>query len=178
MMAITRPRGCSQNLCSPFLRAVRLFIYIIYIIYITRHNFSPTRSVIYHVHASVCMQSCQALLELRILHIAQCTDDCCDKTSDCMLWWAYTEYLVPRSVLQCTYDCCDKTRTVVGSAVNCDLHILTLPHESFPTTYILHYCRKSLGISRATVTFTLIPKFPVIASDPLPYTKKPRAPSR
>jgi len=47
----------SQNLCSPFLRAVRLFIYIIYLItlinYITRHNFSPTRSVMTVVYIHV-----------------------------------------------------------------------------------------------------------------------------
>ena len=41
-----RSRGCSQNLCSPFLRAVRLFTLFIYI---TRHNFSPTRSVINYI---------------------------------------------------------------------------------------------------------------------------------
>ena len=40
-----RSRLWSQNLCSLFLRAVRLFIYITLINYITRHNFSPTRSV-------------------------------------------------------------------------------------------------------------------------------------
>jgi len=36
----------SQNLCSPFLRAVRLLTLITLINYIMRHNFSPTRSVI------------------------------------------------------------------------------------------------------------------------------------
>jgi len=41
-----RSRLWSQDLCSLFLRAVRLFIYITLINYITRHNFSPTRSVI------------------------------------------------------------------------------------------------------------------------------------
>ena len=41
-----RSRLWSQNLYSLFLRAVRLFIYITLINYITRHNFSPTRSVI------------------------------------------------------------------------------------------------------------------------------------
>ena len=38
-------RGCSQYLCSSFLWAVRLFNFI-RLDYITRHNFSPTRSVI------------------------------------------------------------------------------------------------------------------------------------
>jgi len=35
----------SQNLCSPFLRALRLLTLITLINYIMRHNFSPTRSV-------------------------------------------------------------------------------------------------------------------------------------
>jgi len=40
-----RSRRCSQNLCSPFLRAVRLFTLINYI---TRHNFSPLPEVQLH----------------------------------------------------------------------------------------------------------------------------------
>jgi len=59
-----RSRRSSQNLCSPFLRAVRLFIYIIYIIYITRHNFSPTWSVIDYAAQFFPYQECNYLFTL------------------------------------------------------------------------------------------------------------------
>ena len=56
VIAWWRSQGCSQNLCSPFLRAGRfhyiillyyILLYWIILYYITRHIFSPTRSVIY-----------------------------------------------------------------------------------------------------------------------------------